>query len=206
MTQEFALERESVLSRGFNTLLQVLFRHRRFDGAMSEVQDREVMVRGHAVVVVLYDPDREVITLIEQFRVAARLAGESGWDVEAVSGGISPGESPEECAIREAMEEAGCRVESLIPMGELIPLPSCVVERVHFFCALVDSRGLGGLHGVAEEGEDIRVVQMTLTEARTRLAAGGFRYLATAYVVQWLLLNQDQCPRRTPGPFLTEDS
>ena len=85
----------------------VRFRHRLFSGDWSAVRSYDVLRRGRAVAIVLYDPDRDSVVLIEQFRLPALLAGSSPWQIEAAAGMIDNDETPEAVAIRETREETG---------------------------------------------------------------------------------------------------
>ena len=95
----------------------VRFRHRLFAGGWSGERVFDVVRRGAAAAVILYDPERDSVVLVEQFRVAALYAGRSPWQVEAVAGLIDSDETPEAVARREAREEAG-----LDPLGPLLPI------------------------------------------------------------------------------------
>src|SRR5437660_6906485 len=73
----------------------VRFRHRLFAGGWSGERVFDIVRRGAAVAVVLYDPDRDSVVLIEQFRLAALYAGRSPWLIETVAGLVDRGETPE---------------------------------------------------------------------------------------------------------------
>ena len=60
---------------------------------------------------------------------------------------------------------------------------------MHLFCGLIDSEGVGGIHGLEEENEDIRLVKMTFTDAWQRLEKGDINNAATIMALQWLKLN-----------------
>jgi ADP-ribose pyrophosphatase len=177
------------------------FRHRVFSGRWSGTRDYEVVRRGEAVAVVLYDPVRGEVVLIEQFRLPALLAGRSPWQLEAVAGLIdAEGESAAAVALREAQEEAG-----LTPLGELVAiqryLPSVGAsdECVHLFCGRVDAAAAGGVHGLADEHEDIRVVVKTLVEIETLLDAGAIESGHTLVALYWLLRHREALRRRWLG-------
>src|SRR5262252_8087085 len=81
------------------------FRHRLFSGEWSDLRSYEVLRRGPAIAIVLYDPNRDTVVLVEQFRLPALLAGSSPWQVEAVAGLLDSDEMPAAVAIRETREE-----------------------------------------------------------------------------------------------------
>lgn len=192
------LEREP-LYRGFFRLERFRVRHRLFAGGWSEGYAREVFVRHEAAVVLLFDPARDVIVMIEQFRAPALALGTdkvaTPWLLELVAGLVDKdGESPEEVARREAVEEAGCEVLALLPIARYMPSPGGSDEFVYLYLGLVDSDGAGGLHGLADEHEDIRVHCVPLADARALLEAGRINNAATLIALQWLLLNRARVP------------
>ena len=136
-------------------------RHRQFAGGLGPVLTREVLERGMVAAVLPVDPGRDRVVLIEQFRPGAWAAGRSPWLLECVAGVIEPGETPEELARREALEEAGCVITDLVPIATFLTSPGATTETVHLFCGRVASDGVGGLHGLGTEGEDIRATDDT---------------------------------------------
>jgi hypothetical protein len=101
----------------------VRFRHRLFAGGWSGERVFDVVRRGAAVAVLLYDPERDKVVLVEQFRVAALYGGRSPWQVEAVAGLVDSAETPAEVARREAREEA-----NLDPLGPLLPIQTILPQ------------------------------------------------------------------------------
>jgi ADP-ribose pyrophosphatase len=165
-------------------------RHRRFGGGWTEVMTRELFERGHAAVVLPYDPARDRVVLIEQFRIGAYAAGLAPWMIEAVAGIIEPGETPAEVVRREALEEAGCAVTALEAIGTVMPSPGGSSEILHLYCGRVDSAGVGGLHGLEHEHEDIRAFTLPLDAALERLARGEIVNGNAVMTLQWLALNR----------------
>ncbi len=167
-------------------------RHKRFDGGWSEVMSRELFERGHASVVLPYDPARDAVVLIEQFRIGAYAAGLAPWMIEPVAGIVEPGETPEDVARREAVEEAGCEIAELEPIATVMPSPGGCSEILHLYCGRVDSAGVGGLHGLDHEHEDIRAFVLPLDDALTRLAAAEYNNASVTITLQWLALNRER--------------
>ena len=83
------------------------FRHRLFSGEWSAERNYDVLRRGQAVAIVLYDPDRDAVVLVEQFRLPALLAGRSPWQLEAAAGLIDTDETPQAVAVRETTRRPG---------------------------------------------------------------------------------------------------
>lgn len=190
--KDFEIVEEIPVHRGFFSLTRLKLRHTLFGGGWTEALDRELFHRGRCVAVLLYDPDADRVVLIEQFRVGAMKVKDDPWLMEIVAGAIEEGETPEEVAHREAFEEAGCRIRELIRIGEFFPTPGGCSEKVTLFCGLVDSEGIGGIHGVAEEAEDIRVDVVDFDSALGALDAGAIDSAMPAIGLLWLALNRDR--------------
>ncbi len=167
-------------------------RHKRHDGNWSETFAREVFERGHAAAVLPYDPVLDRVVLIEQFRPGAYAAGRHPWLIEIVAGIIEPGEPPEEVARREAQEEANVEITAIEKVASFLMTPGACSEAVTFFVGRADSRGAGGVHGLAHEHEDIRVFTVSTDEAAAMLAAGKIENALAIIAIQWLLLNRMQ--------------
>ena len=159
------------------------------EGGMSEAIDREVFERGQVAAVLPVDPRRDQVVLIEQFRIGPYAVGWDPWLLEGVAGIIEDGESPEQVAIRESKEEAGCEVTDLVPILRYLSSPGACTETVALFCGRVDASGTGGVHGLDEEHEDIKVVVYSVDEAIGLLNAGKIVNAKTIIALQWLALN-----------------
>lgn len=185
------VEREECF-RGFYKLDRLHLRHRLFAGGMGKLINRELFVRHDAVCVLPYDPRRDEVVLIEQFRVGALDKSANPWLLELVAGLIDKDEQPEEVARREAVEEAGLTLGALWPVCAYYPSPGGSDERVHLFVGRCDSVGAGGIHGLEEEGEDIRVHVLPFEDALARLRDGRIDNAASIMALQWLALNRDE--------------
>lgn len=131
--------------------------YRRFDGTLSEVINRGCFQVGRASAILPYDPWRDEVLLIQQFRAAVYIAGyKQPWLWEAVAGVVDPGESPEEAAIREAQEEAGIAVKQLESVSQIFPSSGSSGEFVHLFVGLGSFEQVTQGGGLDCEGEDIR--------------------------------------------------
>jgi ADP-ribose pyrophosphatase len=174
------------------------FQNRLYSGEWSGERVHDVVRRGAAVAVLLYDPDREAVVLVEQFRLPPLLAGYSPWVVEVVAGLVDHAdESEEEVGRRETIEEAGVQpVGELIPIQRYVPMPGSSDETVMLFCGRVDASGASGVHGLADEHEDIRVVVKTMAELEAMLDAGQIETGHTLICLYWLLRHRDQLRQR----------
>lgn len=176
--------------QGYFAIDRYRVRHRTFAGGWTGDIVREVFERGHATVVILYDPVRDEIALIEQFRVGAYGADQYPWLIECVAGIIDPGETPEQVALREAEEEAGTTPDAIEYIGKYIITPGGSTETVELFVARVDTSRISGLHGLAHEGEDIRVFTVSVEEAYRMVKEGRIANSMAVISVQWLMLER----------------
>ncbi|WP_435606433.1 NUDIX domain-containing protein [Pseudomonas knackmussii] len=182
-------EREECFS-GFYRIERLQLRHRQFAGGMGPLISRELFVRHDAVCVLPYDPQRDEVVLVEQFRVGALEAGVNPWLLELVAGLIDKDEEPEEVARREAVEEAGITLGALWPIAQYLPSPGGSNELVYLFVGRCDSSQAVGIHGLAEEGEDIRVHVLPLEDALQAVRDGRINNAASMLALQWLALNR----------------
>jgi ADP-ribose pyrophosphatase len=176
--------------QGFFQVDRYKLKHQKYDGDWSPVLVRELFERGHTVAVLPYDPERDSVVLVEQFRIGAYAAGGEPWLSEAIAGIIDVGEKAEEVAYREALEEANCKMTELIKIGEFVMSPGGCSETTAMFCGRVDSRGIGGVHGLAHEGEDILARAVPLDEALKDLAEGRTVSAYAAIPLLWLQFNK----------------
>ncbi|MEK9661750.1 MAG: NUDIX domain-containing protein [Alphaproteobacteria bacterium] len=186
-----ALIRRETPFQGYFRVDRYTLRHPMFAGGMTGDVVREVFERGHAAALLPYDPARDEVVLIEQFRVGAYAAGEAPWLIEIVAGIIEPGETPEGVVLREGVEEAGLAVADLLPLGKIFVSPGGSTETVEIYCGRCDSSGAGGIHGLASEDEDIRVIVRPFAGAMSDLADGLIRSAPAVIALQWLALNRD---------------
>jgi ADP-ribose diphosphatase len=189
------IARRTVYS-GYARIDELRLRHRRFGGGWGKEVVREVIERGRAVAVLPYDPQRDELVLIEQFRPGALDAGCPPWVVEVVAGIIGEGETAEEVARREAVEEAGVALGELVPICDALASPGILTERVAVFCGRADTAGAGGIYGLDHEGEDIRAFVVGFEAAMAMLAGGEIANMMAVVALQWLALNREMLRQR----------
>jgi ADP-ribose pyrophosphatase len=185
-----------VAFQGYFKVGRYSFRHSLFKGGQSRVIVREVFERGHAAAVLPYDPLRDEVVLIRQFRAGSYVAGLHPWGWEAVAGIIEEGEAPETVVRREAVEEAGLEIGGLILMHNVIASPGAMSETCALFLGRVDTAGAGGVFGLETEGEDILVRVVPFTEARAMLDRGEIANATAVIALQWLALHRDDVRAR----------
>ncbi len=190
------IERETAW-RGYFRIDRLRLRHRLFAGGWGEPMVREVFERGHAAALLPYDPVRDEVLLIEQFRIGALTAGAGNpWLIEVVAGIVEEGETAEDVVRREMIEEAGCEITDIVKLMDVYMTPGGSSERIALFCGRVDTAGVGGIHGLADEGEDIRAFAEPADAALARLARGEIVNAMTVIALQWLALNRDDLRAR----------
>lgn len=183
--QDTELITQETCFNGFFRMSKLTVRHRLFEGGWSPELTRERFDRGPAVGVLLYDRKADTVVLIEQFRVGA-LNEPSPWVLEVVAGMIEDGETPEAVAIREAKEETGADISELSPICHYLVSPGGTDEKMYLFMAQVDSTKISGIHGLANEGEDIKVHTIPCQVAFEGVQNGAINNAATVISLQWL--------------------
>ena len=182
------IARETLYS-GFFSMDLYRFRHRLFNGEMSGEIRREIFERGHAAVLLPFDPARDEVVLVEQIRIAAYDVSESPWLLEMVAGMIEEGESVEDVARREALEEAGLVVGRTKPVLSYLASPGGTTERSSIMVGEVDATTAEGIHGLADENEDIRVHVVSRELAYQWVEEGKIDNAASVIALQWLQLH-----------------
>ncbi|NIZ08680.1 NUDIX domain-containing protein [Pseudooceanicola sp. HF7] len=163
-------------------------RHRTFSGGMSPEVRREVFLAPDAAIVLPYDPVRDRVLLVEQFRMGPFARGEDlPWMLEPVAGRIDPGEDPETCARREAKEEAGLDLTRLLHIASCYPTPGCVSEYFHCYLGICDLPDRApGTFGLEEEAEDIRTHVLSFDDAMELISSGEARNAPLILSLIWL--------------------
>lgn len=172
------------------------FRHGLYQGGQSPVLKREVFERGTAAAVLPYDPRRDEVVLIRQFRAGSYVAGRHPFGWEIVAGIIEGDESPAELARREAIEEASLEVQEMIPVHDVILSPGACSEGCVIFLGHVDATAAGGVFGLESEGENILVKVLPFSEVRTMLEHGEIDNAIAVIALQWLALHRDEVRAR----------
>lgn len=180
---------------GYFRIDRYRLRHTLHQGGMSREIVREVFERGNAVGILPFDPDRDEVVMIEQFRIGAYAAGADPWLTEIVAGIIEQGESAEQVARREIAEETGLKVGDLWPMVRYLSSPGGASEKVELFLGRVDARGAGGVHGLEFEEEDIRVFPLPYADAAAMVEEGKIGNAMTLIALQWLMLHRHEVMR-----------
>lgn len=177
---------DTLVWQGHYAMRRLTLQHRRFDGAWSEPVTREVFARGDAVGVLPFDPVTDSLVLIEQIRPGAIRGNDSPWMLELIAGVVEPGEEDIDVVHREAMEEAECEISALEPIATVFPSAGACSEQVRLFCGRVEKASIGGMHGLADEGEDILVHSVSRVDAMQLLAENRIPNGHTLIALLWL--------------------
>jgi len=193
MKKQFEIIKEELHHDRFFKVSEITLKHTLYKGGWSTPLTRELFHRGNCVAVLLYDPIRDEVVIIEQFRVGALQlpTSDQAWLLEIVAGGIEPGETAEEVAYRESIEEAGCEIQELTKINDFFTSPGGTSELLTLFYGKVDTSNIGGLHGLEHEDEDISVTTMKFADVYQLLLDGKIISAIPIIAIQWLYINRD---------------
>ncbi|WP_462159089.1 NUDIX domain-containing protein [Pseudoalteromonas sp. GB56] len=193
-SNDVEIESKQRVFQGFFKIDLYRFNHALFAGGRSQTIQREILERGHAVAVLPYDPKTRHIVLIEQIRIGALASKDNPWLLECIAGMADGSEDYPDVVRKEAKEEAGLELGELEFMLSYLSSPGGTTERLYLYLAQTDlsNTDVGGVYGLDEEGEDIKVHVMDLDEALDRLASGEIDNAATVISLQWLALNEQR--------------
>ena len=192
MQYSWKLDKHQVLFSKYFQLEELSLSHELFGGGYSNIITREIFERGSVVALLPYDPERRKVVLIEQFRAGAIGDEKTPWLLECVAGVIEEGESEEQVAIRESREEAGCEIKQLHQISRHYVSPGGTTELCTLYCGIIDSKGVGGIHGLADENEDIRVEVVDVDQAYAMVRDGRIKSSPAIIALLWLELNEQQ--------------
>ena len=197
MSEEKAeLVRHEVAFQGYFKVVRYFFRHSLHKGGMSGEISREVFERGQAGGVLMYDPQRDEVVMIRQFRAGAYAAGHHAWVWEVVAGIIEENETAEQMIRRESVEEANLEVGELLPIASVMLTPGACSEACQVFLGRVDSSKAGGVFGLAEEQEDILVKALSFADAYALVERNEIDNAVGVIALQWLALHRDEVRKR----------
>ena len=183
------IQKTELLSDNWYLLNKVTFDYKMGDQD-SETQVREVYDRGNGAVILLYNSTTKTVVLTRQFRLPTYLNGNtSGMVIEACAG-LLDAENPEECIIRETEEETGYRLSSVKKVFQSYMSPGSVTEILHFFIGEYQPNmkvSDGG--GLAEEHENIEVLEYPFQEAYQMIASGEIIDAKTIMLLQYAKIN-----------------
>jgi len=189
---DLEISERNIRFESFLRVDQLSLKHRLFDGGWSNQIQRELSVRPEAVGILLFDPHRDEIVMVRQFRVGTINEPDPPWILELVAGMVEEGEPLESVAQRETQEESNCEIMSLIKICDYFNSPGVSDEKVTLFCGKIESSEAGGVYGLREENEDIEVVVLNTNEAINAVQNGVINNAMSIIALQWLALNKEE--------------
>jgi ADP-ribose pyrophosphatase len=192
MNYEWKVVDQQIVFQGYFRMEKFTLQHELYAGGSTETFHRELFERGSAVAVLPYDPIRDEVVLIEQFRVGAIGTQNPPWLKEIIAGIIEEGETHQQVAERETLEEAGCEILQLEKITQYYVSPGGTSEQCALYCGRVSTQSIGGIHGLEHEFEDILVEVVSLAQAKQWLEEGVLNSSPVIIALQWLLLNRER--------------
>jgi ADP-ribose pyrophosphatase len=189
MNDRVKIVSDTTLSQGWTRLSDYQLDYTDRNGETQRIK-REIFHRTPAACILLHDRKRDIVVLVKQFRLPAYLIGEPAFMIE-VPAGLLDGEDAEEAIRREAMEETGYRVRDVRFVFKALSSPGSVTEVIHFFHASIDLSDRveeGG--GLADEHEDIEVLELPLDKAVAMINDGEIIDAKTIMLLQWAVINR----------------
>lgn len=194
--EKVELIERTVPFQGHFRIARYVFRQELYQGGRSGRFSREVFERGQATALLPFDPVRDEVVLIRQFRAGSYAAGRHPWSWEIVAGIIEEGETPEDVARREAVEEANLKVDDLSYVSSIMLSPGACSESCTIFAGRVDTAGAGGIFGLEAENENILVKAIPFAEAHAMLERDEIDNAIAVIALQWLALHRDELRNR----------
>lgn len=184
-----------VLASDWHVLRKTTLEYLGDDGTWS-TQTRETYDRGDGATILLFDTDARTVLLVRQFRYPAYVNAHPTGYLDESPAGLLDEDSPETAIRREVVEETGLEIGPVQRLYELYMSPGSVTERIHFFAAPYVSRSHGTNAGLADEGEEIELIEWDIDEAVTAIGTGILDG-KTALLLYWAVVS---------GPFAKRES
>ena len=189
MKSEFIINKKKKLHDGFFKLHEINFNHKKHNGKWNQNVSREIFSGAHVSTLLPYDPIKKKILLLKQFRAGVIARNYDPLTTEIVAGIIDEGETPEQAAIRECLEETGCKVKKLINIYSYFPAPGSSESYYHLFLGEINSFEGERILGQDDENEDILVKSFDLEEVKDLLNNNKIINGVTLIALQWFFLN-----------------
>lgn len=190
MNKKIEITDTKILSSSYYTLKKVTYNYLDSKGRVLS-HSREVYDRGNGAGVLLYNKEKGRVLLVKQFRMPTYLNGNEDGMLIEVCAGLLDEADPDACIIREIKEETGYEVGEVQRVYESYMSPGVVTELLYLYVAAYDERmkkGEGG--GVADEQEDIELLELSMDEAMQMVRTGGIRDAKTIMLLQYAYINK----------------
>ena len=189
MSSKFKILNKKNIHNGFFKMNEITLRYKKYDGSWSNEIKRELFGGAQVSAVLPYDPENKKIVLIQQFRPGTISRDSNNYLDEIVAGIIDPGESPKDTAIRECLEETGCKVKNLRSIQGYFPAPGSSESFYHLFLAEVIAPDKEAVRGLENENEDILVKSYTFEQVKEKMEKNEILNGLTLIALQWFFLN-----------------
>ncbi|MGD8326526.1 MAG: NUDIX domain-containing protein [Sphingomonadales bacterium] len=181
--------KSQVLSDDWGILTKYDVSYQHSDGERQEFS-RETYDRGHGAVVLPYNPENGKVILTRQWRLPAFVTGHKEDLIEACAGLLDE-RDPVSAIRKEAEEEIGMSLGEVEKIGEFYMSPGSVTERLHFFVAPYEGCvATDVVRGVRGEGEDIKVIELSLTQALEMIDSNEIIDAKTVMLLQHVALKK----------------
>ena len=189
MSVKFKILKKKNLYNGFFKMNEVTLKYKKYDGSWTNKIKRELFGGAKVSAVLPYDPIKNEIVLIQQFRPGTIEKKFDNYLYEIVAGIIDPGESPENTAKRECLEETGCEVKKLIPIHGYFPAPGSSESFYYLYLGEIKTFKGERIMGLKSENEDILVKSYKISEVKEKLESNKILNGLTLIALQWFFLN-----------------
>ena len=189
MSSKFRILDKKNIHDGFFKMNEVTLKYKKYDGNWSNEIKRELFGGAQVSAVLPYDPINKKIVLIQQFRPGTISRDSNNYLDEIVAGIIDPGESPKDTAIRECLEETGCKVKNLRSIQGYFPAPGSSESFYYLFLAEVIAPDKEAVRGLENENEDILVKSYTFEQVKEKMEKNEILNGLTLIALQWFFLN-----------------
>ena len=189
MSSKFKILNKKNIHNGFFKMNEITLKYKKYDGSWSNEIKRELFGGAQVSAVLPYDPENKKIVLIQQFRPGTISRESNNYLDEIVAGIIDPGETPEDAANRECLEETGCKVKNLRSIQGYFPAPGSSESFYHLFLAEVIAPDKEAIRGLENENEDILVKSYTFEQVKEKMEKNEILNGLTLIALQWFFLN-----------------
>ena len=188
MSTNYKIISKEKVHNGFFKLHELTFIHQKHDGIWSSNIKREIFGGAHVATVLPYDPIKKKILLLNQFRAGVIERKDDPMMIEIVAGIIDEGESPEEAAKRECLEETGCSIKKLQEICSYYPAPGSSESFYHLFLGEIEAFDEKRIFGIEDENEDILVQSYSIEEVKNLMKKKKIINGLTLIALQWFFL------------------
>ena len=189
MKSKFEIINKKNIHSGFFKMNEYILKYKKYDGSWSKEVKREIFGGAMVSAVLPYDPVKKEIVLIQQFRPGTIAKEFNNYLYEIVAGIIDSGETAEDTAKRECLEETGCKIKKITPIQGYFPAPGSSESFYHLFLGEIDTFEGERVMGLESENEDILVRSYKLSDVKEMMEKGEILNGLTLIALQWFFLN-----------------